>query len=133
MQPGISEHREWLIRAMLSPHAARIIGWTCVLAILALSLAPGGNRPHTGYSGGTEHLFAYAGTGLVFSLGYQALRERFAIWTSLALVSGLLELAQTQIPGRSSSPVDAIVSTMGLTAGLIIGGVFLAAKDKRRA
>lgn len=116
---------------MLNPHMARIIGWMCVLVILALSLAPGSDRPHTGYSGGTEHMFAYAGSGFFFSLGYRALRDRLAIWISLAVLGGLLELAQTQIPGRSARLIDAIVSTTGLTTGLIIGGVFLAAISKR--
>lgn len=116
---------------MLNPYIARIIGWMCILVILALSLAPGSDRPHTGYSGGTEHIFAYAGTGFFFSLGYRALRDRLAIWISVALLSGLLEFAQTQIPGRSARLIDAIVSTTGLTTGLIIGGVFLVAISKR--
>lgn len=125
------EREERRVRAMLNPHIARIIGWMCVLAILALSLAPGSDRPHTGYSGGTEHIFAYAGTGFFFSLGYRPLRERLTIWISLALLSGLLELAQTQIPGRSARLIDAIVSTTGLTTGFIIGSVFLVAIAKR--
>lgn len=117
---------------MLNPHIARIIGWLCVLAILALSLAPGSHRPHTGYSGGSEHIFAYMGTGFFLSLGFRTLRYRLAIWTSLTFLSGLLELAQTQIPGRSASLLDAIVSTAGLTTGFIIGGVFVAAIAKRK-
>ena len=101
----------------------RILAWLCVLAIIMLSLVPGSLRPHTMASGRFEHFLAYACAGLLFGLAYHSLRERVTMWVGLAAVSGILEILQRLIPGRSPSILDALASTSGLTLGLLFGAV----------
>ncbi len=108
---------KWLYQ----PETARILAWLCILAIIVLSLVPGSARPHTICPGRVEHFIAYAGTGFFFGFGYRAPQERLAVWIGLAMASGILEILQAFIPGRSPSPFDALASTCGLTVGLIIG------------
>lgn len=100
---------------------ARLIAWTCALTIAVLSLMPGDYRPHTLMPGRAEHFVAYAGTGFFFVLGYLDVRQRALAWLGLALASGIFEILQAFIPGRSSSSLDALASTSGLTFGLAIG------------
>jgi VanZ family protein len=100
---------------------SRIIAWTCAVAITVLSLVPGTLRPHTFLPGRAEHFMAYAGTGFFFVLGYLDIRQRILVWIGLAIASGVFEILQAFIPGRSASPLDALASTGGLTFGLAMG------------
>jgi VanZ family protein len=68
-----------------------------------------------------EHFVAYAGTGFFFALSYYGLRERLLVWFGLAVASGVFEILQNFVPGRSPSPLDALASTSGLTLGLLSG------------
>jgi hypothetical protein len=100
---------------------ARIIAWICAVAITVLSLVPGTLRPHTFLPGRAEHFMAYAGTGFFFVLGYLDIRQRILAWIGLAIASGVFEILQAFIPGRSPSSLDALSSTGGLTFGLAMG------------
>ena len=113
---------------------ARLVAWACALAIAVLSLIPGDYRPHTDLPGRAEHFVAYAGTGFFFVLGYLDVRQRALAWLGLALASGLFEILQAFIPGRSSNSLDALASTGGLTFGLAVGLVVeaLLVKVQRR-
>jgi hypothetical protein len=104
-------------------HAARIAGVAGIAAITVLSLLPGSERPHTSLSGQAEHFIAYACTGFALGLGYLGLRERLIFWVTLATASGVFEILQRWIPGRSCEIVDAVVSTLGLSTGLILGAM----------
>ncbi len=99
------------------------LAWTCVVVIAVLSLLPGGDRPHTGLPGRTEHFIAYAGTGFLFALSYSDLRHRVMAWAGLAIASCVFEVLQNFVPGRSPNPLDALASTSGLTLGLILGSI----------
>ena len=105
----------------------RTLAWACVLAIAVLSLLPGTLRPHTTVLPGVaEHFIAYAGTGFFFALSYCGLRERLFAWIALAIASGVFEILQNFVPGRSPSPLDALASTSGLTLGLVSGVILTA-------
>lgn len=97
----------------------RALAWLCMLTIAALSLLPGDERPHTGLSGRFEHAMAYAGTGFIFWFGYPEPRHRALFWIGLAIASGVFEILQNFIPGRSPSILDALASTLGLTFGFL--------------
>lgn len=100
---------------------ARLIALAAVIAIAALSLAPGVLRPHTFLPPRAEHLFAYAGAGLFLALGYLRLSQRLAAWSALAAASGLFEILQGFVPGRSPNALDAVASMSGLTIGVMFG------------
>jgi hypothetical protein len=100
---------------------ARPIAWAGAVLLAILSLVPGEFRPHTFLPGRAEHFVAYAVTGFFFVLGYREARQRALAWLGLALASGLIEILQAFIPGRSPSSLDALASTAGLTFGLAIG------------
>jgi VanZ family protein len=110
---------------------ARIATWSGIVTITVLSLLPGSERPHTGLPGQVEHFLTYACTGLAASFGYLSFRERVIFWTALGAASGFFELIQAWIPDRSSDVRDALASTVGLTAGLLLGAGFAALILKR--
>jgi VanZ family protein len=110
--------------APLLVRLARIAGWAGIVAITILSLVPGPERPHTGLPGQAEHFAAYACTGFALSLAYRGFRERLTFWAALGTASGVFEILQRWIPGRGSEIADVLVSTLGLTAGLLVGAIF---------
>jgi VanZ family protein len=101
----------------------RALAWLCVLTITVLSLLPGEERPHTGLSGRLEHAMAYAGTGFFIWFGYLHPRHRALFWCGLAIASGVFEVLQNFIPGRSPSILDALASTLGLTFGFLVSAL----------
>ena len=109
------------IPCLLLMRVARVAGWAGIAAITILSLLPGVERPHSGLPGQVEHFAAYACTGIALSLAYLDLRQRLVFWLSLAAASGVFEILQIWIPGRDAKLQDALVSTLGITAGLLIG------------
>ena len=86
--------------------AAMVMGWVGVVAIMALSLAPGSLRPHTGLPGQMEHALAYGLTGAVLCVGYVENRDRLLLWIGLAACSGFFEFLQNFAPGRSPAVTD---------------------------
>lgn len=111
------------MNAPLLTRGARLAGFAGIAAIAVLSLLPGAERPHTGLSGQAEHFMAYACTGFAISLGYIRLGERLIFWAALSAASGVFEILQQWIPGRGCEIEDAVVSTLGVTAGLVLGAV----------
>jgi len=99
---------------------ARAAFWICVAIIVYLSLVPGSMRPHTMVSGHAEHFIAYAGTGFLFAIGSR-LRERIIVALGLAALSGLVELTQLAIPGRTGEFAGFFYSTLGAWSGLLAG------------
>ena len=83
--------------------------------------------------GRAEHFIAYAGTGFFVALGYVGRRQRVVAWIGLAAASGLFELLQNFVPGRSPSLFDALASTGGLTCGMAVGVLLTAALTWDRA
>lgn len=105
---------------------ARYATWFCLGLIIILSLLPGSARPHTGLAGKIEHMIAYAGTGVIAMAAYHLRRQRLMFWASVVSLSFLLEFLQQYVPGRGADVLDAVASSTGLTAGMLLGGVFFA-------
>ncbi|MGJ0506557.1 MAG: VanZ family protein [Methylocystis sp.] len=107
----------------LSPRAFRLLAYVCVCVIIGLSLLPGPDRPHTGAPGRVEHFIAYAGTGLLFCIGFTAKSGRLLAFVGLAVLSSVMELLQAFVPGRSPAVLDAVASTAGAAVGLCSGAL----------
>jgi VanZ family protein len=92
----------------------QVATWLCVALLVVLSLVPGQDRPQTGMASQSEHFIAYAGTAIIAMLSY-----RRAFWTiiGLGLLSSILEVLQTFVPGRGPAVMDAVVSTAGAAVG----------------
>lgn len=108
------------MKSLPSEPAWRAVAWLCVAMIILLSVVHGNHRPHTGLSGKLEHFAAYTATGFIFRLGYGAARSGAAIVCGLSILSVVMEIAQTQIPGRSPNVLDALSSTSGAILGLLL-------------
>ncbi len=99
---------------------ARAFAIACTIAILYLSLVPGELRPQSGASGHFEHFMAYAGTAFFYALGTQ-LRQGMVLVLALALLSGLLEIAQLYIPNRTGEWPGFAASSLGAFVGFVAG------------
>jgi VanZ family protein len=99
---------------------SRLSGWTCVVALIVLSLVPGNERPHTGFPGQIEHLAAYCGTSGLLALGYPTVRGRFGAVAMLVLLAATLEVMQQWVPGRHSQFIDFAASSAGACLGMLV-------------
>jgi hypothetical protein len=106
---------------------ARLLAWACVAAIAVLSLVPGDERPHSGMSGQVEHFIAYCGTGVFLAWAYPGAHQRLVAWLVLGAASGVFEILQNFVPGRSPSLFDAVASASGLTLGMALGAAMTVA------
>jgi VanZ family protein len=106
-------------------HIARAAVLFGVLAIIALSLVPGINRPHTGLPGKAEHFIAYCATASTFALGFCSRTSRVMIALGLMLLAGLMEILQLWVPGRHPAIGDAVVSGTGALFGIAVGALLL--------
>jgi hypothetical protein len=96
-----------------------------VAAILALSLVPGGLRPHTAASGNLEHATAYALAAVVAGLAWRAsLGWRGPL--AFSILAGLLEVAQIFVPGRSAGIDNWAASTCGAVIGIAVAATLRA-------
>jgi VanZ family protein len=103
-----------------------MMSWICVATLAALSLVPGDERPHTGYSGRFEHFLAYFLTALPVWFACISWRSKARALLGLSAMAGGFEILQIWIPGRSAAVLDWAVSTAGaLTGMLLASGVFL--------
>lgn len=102
------------------PPACRIAGWLGVAAIVALSVVPGPERPHSGLPGRIEHVAAYALTAAALVFGYRAARTRLRLAALLVGLAGAMEVAQIWIPGRTAHILDAVAGWLGTVIGLFV-------------
>lgn len=100
-------------------HAALVAVSTASWAALAvLSLLPGSERPHTGWSGNLEHGLAYALSAGATRLCLFGVLSRMQL-LGFSLASGVFELCQIVIPGRSPGLDNWAASTAGALAGVM--------------
>jgi hypothetical protein len=116
-----------LLRSAHAGAAARLAAWVAALALTIVSLVPGAFRPQLGLPGPLEHAIAYALTGIAFATAYPGIRERWMAFLGLSAASGLFELLQNVIPGRSPALLDVAASSSGAATGLIIGSLVASA------
>ncbi len=103
----------------------RLTGWGAVILIAVLSLVPGEDRPHVLGPGMYEHFAAYSMTSSVLLLGYRGRLYAFLITIFLSALSGIFEILQLWIPGRTSQFSDFLVSSLGAIAGVVVISVAL--------
>lgn len=95
---------------------AKVLAILFCLVIAVLSLLPGEERPHTGFSGNIEHVMAYAGT--VGVTAYAFLTPGIAVLTlGFSAASAVFEICQMFIPGRTSGLDNWFASTLGALVG----------------
>jgi VanZ family protein len=92
--------------------------WTCVLAILVLSLLPlSPQLPTTGWDK-TNHLLAFS---VLTILGNQAYRGRtLMLLLGLLTYGGLIEILQSFTPDRMAEWADLLADGLGLAVGLVL-------------
>ncbi len=95
--------------------AARLVAVLGVVAIVVLSLLPGGLRPHTGWAKTLEHAVAYLAVATVLGAAYGEKRVQPALW--LAVLAAVLELLQFGVPGRTPALADFFASATGAFLG----------------
>jgi VanZ family protein len=87
-----------------------------VAAIIIVSVVPAEVRPHLVRSGDLEHFAAYLVTGCLVAGAFPALRPWRGI-VALALLSAVLEVVQTFVPGRHPGLLHWFASSAGGAAG----------------
>jgi VanZ family protein len=127
-----SRETDWYMTFALQ--ITRAVAFFGVLAIIALSLVPGTDRPHTGLPGEAEHFIAYCATGSAFALGFWSRASGITVALGLTLLAGSMEIMQLWVPGRHSAILDAVASSMGGLSGIALGGLLvgLAAQAYRK-
>ena len=95
-------------------------GYVGYVMIVILSLLPAQTRPHTGLGGENEHWIAYAVVGGAFALGYFATRARLLAGFALTATAAILELLQTQIPGRTPELAGFLAGSLGACFGIFL-------------
>ena len=93
------------------------------LTLAILSLVPGQDRPHTGFSGDVEHAVAYFGAALITRLALGGVRSRWQV-LAFSAASAAFEVAQAFIPGRHAGIDNWAASSAGAAAGILLGRSF---------
>jgi VanZ family protein len=120
------------MRATMPPlqqilHAPRLrSGWRVLLALLVAivavaALAPAVDAPTLGVGDKLDHLLAFVTLGLVATLSGPATRiHAAAAGTGVVAYGALIELLQTQVPGRHGDGTDLAVDAVGAVLGLAL-------------
>ncbi len=103
----------------------QITSWAAVVLIAVLSLLPGELRPHIMGGGHSEHFTAYFLTASVLALTYRGWSKAILIAFFLSAYSGVLEILQLWIPGRTSQISDFLVSANGAWAASVLVAILL--------
>jgi VanZ family protein len=108
-------------RMIFLQKSVRLIAWSLLILIIALSLSPPQFRPETGAPHDFEHLAIFAACGFAFGLGYR--RKSHFVAAVLIAFAGALELAQAFIPGRHARLTDFVVDAISISVSAVIGGI----------
>jgi VanZ family protein len=96
----------------------QIGGWTCVAAIIVLSLVAPSLRPVTVLPHNLEHAAIFALTGTALGIGYPNRAARSM--AALVVFAGAVELAQLFAPGRHARMIDFVVDAASACAGVAL-------------
>ena len=105
---------------------ARTLAWTGLIAILAATISPISERPHSIFSPSVERAGAFFALGLLFYFGYPK-RLPFVVILTLFAAGGF-EAAQLLTIDRHATIDGAVVKAFGGTVGIAFGylcGLFL--------
>jgi VanZ family protein len=97
-----------------------LIGWA---GIIILSVIPSAARPHTGAGGASEHFIAYAMVAFCFATAFGWGARLSGVLLALVVLSGMLELLQLVIPGRTSELVGFVSAAAGAVTGAGVAAV----------
>lgn len=103
--------------------ASRIGAAACLIALPLLSLLPAGTIERTGFGKDLEHFAAYAGTGVLLTLGIASRRLRITASLLLMTLAASLEIAQSFTLTRSAEFEQFASGVMGAAVGLVIGSL----------
>jgi VanZ family protein len=106
----------------------RLFAWTCVAAIVLLSLVAPSLRPLTVLPHNLEHAAIFAIAGCAAGLGYP---DRPAMTCGVfVLFAGAIELAQVPVPGRHARLTDFIIDALAACIGVVLA--FAMTRIRRR-
>lgn len=98
---------------------AIVIGWSAVLAIIFVTLAPIGDRPHLSHAGpDLERFVAFLLLSSVLSVAYP--KRRGLILAATILLAIGLEAGQLLQPTRHGKPHDAVIKILGAMTGVAL-------------
>ncbi|MBS9476171.1 hypothetical protein [Ancylobacter radicis] len=102
---------------------ARLSALACLIALPLLSLLPADVVERTSAGKNLEHAIAYAGTGLLLTLGIASPRHRLIATLLLIALAGALETAQGFTPTRNAELAQFAAGAVGAALGLIAGSL----------
>jgi len=98
----------------------RRMAWLLLLGVAVVTVSPIGLRPVTGAPADVERALAFGLIGAAVWLGYP--RHRAVVLLVIAL-AGLLEAAQSLVPGRHGRMHDFVVKGAGAVAGAVLAAL----------
>lgn len=102
---------------------ARLGAAACLIALPLLSLLPADVVERTGAGKNLEHAIAYAGTGLLLTLGIAAPDRRIIATLLLVGLAAALETAQGFTATRSAELAQFLAGGLGAVVGLAAGAL----------
>jgi VanZ family protein len=114
---------------------SHLIGWVGVIAIIVLSLLPGGTRPrmHLFTITQWEHFAAYIVTAALLAQGRTNRAHYFLIGLFLSALAAVLEVGQIWVPGRDAKLSDWVAGASGAWTGVAIWPIVLATHARAHA
>jgi len=103
----------------------------CLAAIVVLSLVPGSERPHTGFSDFWENFAAYFICAALLAAKAPRWGRVMRIAAALCACSVILETLQNFIPGRVPDPADVVSNGLGALAGAVVATAIATALKPR--
>jgi VanZ family protein len=102
----------------------RAIAWLLIVLISVLSVVPPSRRPSISDDAHNfEHLAIFMLTGLAFGLGYRF--RHLSQAAGLIIFAGMIEIAQTWIPGRHARTGDFVIDAMSACIGVLMAWLII--------
>jgi hypothetical protein len=95
----------------------RVIAWSLIAAIVALSFVPPFIRPMTGTPHDLEHISIFVLAGSFFGVAYRFNHLYHAF--GFVVFAGAIEIGQLAVPGRHARIADFIVDAVSACAGVL--------------
>lgn len=102
-----------------------LLGWSLVIAVVWLSLAPQQAVHATAVPDKVGHLLAYLALALWFGALYRG-RSRLALMAGLVSLGAVLELLQALGAVRHAEAADLVANVVGVVAGSLVPHRYLA-------
>ena len=119
-----------LTRSRTALHAWRITLLVLVVVVGWLALSP---KPPPGVDLGWDklnHACAFAALAAAASFSLRFERARPAALFALLVYGGLIEIAQTYVPGRNGEWADLLADAVGIAIGALLAAALLGAAER---